>query len=65
MNDTVLAKQGIDLLVEHLGKVETERFIAMILREPFDYTKWQSDLFSDMSAEELFSAAEEHCKDIG
>jgi hypothetical protein len=33
--------------------VEAERFISFIIREPFDYTKWQQDLFDDMSVEEL------------
>ena len=60
MNDTVLAKRGIDVLVEHLGKVDTERFITMILREPFDYTEWQKDLFSGMGGEELYDAVMGH-----
>jgi len=60
MNDKLLAKKGIDVLVENLGKVETERFITLILREPFDYTEWQSDLFSGMSGDELYEATVEY-----
>ncbi len=36
MNDTLLKNTGMKLLVENLGKVEAERFIALIMKEPFD-----------------------------
>ena len=42
--DTLIRNEGMKLLIEHLGKVEAERFIALIIREPFDYTNWQQDL---------------------
>ena len=29
------------MLINNLGMVEAERFIMLIQREPFDYTKWQ------------------------
>ena len=32
-----------------LGDVEAERFIALIQREPFDYTKWRQELDEDLS----------------
>jgi hypothetical protein len=35
-------------LSKHLGLVEAERFIMLIQREPFDYTKWQENLFEDI-----------------
>lgn len=37
--DTLIINEGMKILTEHLGKVEAERFIALIIREPFDYTK--------------------------
>ena len=40
-------------LLDNLGLVEAERFIMLIQREPFDYTKWQENLFEDMSIEEI------------
>ena len=40
-----------------LGTVEAERFIALILRESFDYTKWRQPLFEDRDIEEISSAA--------
>lgn len=47
-------------LLNSLGKVDAERFISLIIREPFDYTKWQEDLFEDMGLEELGEKAMEH-----
>ena len=57
MTDTVLRNKGMKILVEYLGKVEAERFISLVLREPFDYTTWQEDLFQDLSVRELSSYA--------
>ena len=44
MTDTELKIKGFNALVHTLGEVEAERFISLILREPFDYTKWQKHL---------------------
>jgi hypothetical protein len=30
-----------------------ERFVALIQREPFDYTKWHQNMDDDISLEEL------------
>ncbi|MBQ3038367.1 MAG: hypothetical protein IJD30_04220 [Clostridia bacterium] len=43
--------------LEGLGKVDAERFISLIIKEPFDYTKWQHELFDGMSVRELSNAA--------
>jgi hypothetical protein len=39
--------------------VEAERFITLILREPFDYTSWQRQLWVDQSVDKLSKAAME------
>lgn len=57
MNDTLLGLSAVRCLIENFGIVETERFISLITKEPFDYTEWQKDLFCGMSVEELFGAA--------
>jgi hypothetical protein len=57
MNDTVLSKSAVKCLVDNFGIVQTERFISLIIKEPFDYTIWQKDLFNDMTTDELFTAA--------
>jgi hypothetical protein len=46
-------------LVDALGAVEAERFITLILREPFDYTGWQRQLWPHKSVEEISKAAME------
>jgi len=60
ITDTELKIKGIKILLKELGKVETERFIALLKREPFDYTKWQRDLWKDKSVEELSKEAMEY-----
>jgi hypothetical protein len=40
-----------------LGIVEAERFITLILREPFDYTQWQRQLWADRSVDALSKTA--------
>lgn len=56
-NDTLVRSEGMRILLEGLGKVDAERFISLIIKEPFDYTNWQKDLFSDMNVRELSNSA--------
>ncbi|MDR0517407.1 MAG: hypothetical protein LBH25_10235 [Fibromonadaceae bacterium] len=37
------------------AKQDSERFISLILSEPFDYTEWQKDLYGDMSLDEFYN----------
>ena len=55
--DTEVRIRGLRALVEALGTVEAERFITLILREPFDYTQWQRQLWTEKSVDELSQAA--------
>lgn len=55
--DTEFRIRGFRALVETLGPVDAERFITLILREPFDYTQWQSHLWSEKGIDELSQAA--------
>jgi hypothetical protein len=43
--ESVLKVDGINALIEKLGPVDAERFIASIIKEDFDYTVWQKNLF--------------------
>ena len=36
--------EGMKVLLDKLGKVDAERFVAIILREPFNYTVWRETL---------------------
>ena len=58
-SDTVVKSEGMRVLLEGLGKVDAERFISLIIREPFDYTKWQTNLFEDLNVRDLSAAAME------
>ncbi len=53
ITDTEIKSKGVQILATYLGDVEMERFIALIQREPFDYTKWHQNIDDDMSLEEL------------
>lgn len=57
MTDTELKIKGLHTLTAALGEVEAERFITLILREPFDYTKWQEHLWEDRSIEDISQSA--------
>jgi hypothetical protein len=48
ITDTELKIKGFKVLVNELGDVLAEKFISLLLKEPFDYTKWQQQLFNDM-----------------
>ena len=58
MTETVLMKTGMMALIKQLGNVEAERFISVLLREPFDYTEWRkSKLCVGMTVEEISKEA--------
>ena len=57
MTDTEIRVQGVAVLSESLGSVEAERFITLMLREPFDYTAWRQPLFEERTIEEISQAA--------
>ncbi|MDR1920830.1 MAG: hypothetical protein LBS31_03700 [Candidatus Adiutrix sp.] len=61
-SDTALKHEGMKILLERLGAVEAERFIALMRREPFDYTEWQRNLFGDMPLDEFLKKADEYSK---
>ena len=57
MTDTETRLKGIQILTDQLGDVEAERFLALIQRELFDYTKWRQGLEEDISIEEISKKA--------
>jgi hypothetical protein len=52
------------LLTEKFGMVDAERFIALIIKEPFDYTVWHRNQFQGMSVREISSAAKKFCDEM-
>ena len=57
ITDTEIKVKGIETLIEGLGKLNAERFITLLLREPFDYTRWQRKLWTDKSIEQISQMA--------
>ena len=62
LTDTTLKNEGMRVLAENLGWVEAERFIALMLREPFDYTEWQRNLYKDVPLKDFLNSAMEFRK---
>ena len=58
--NTVLRDRGMRVLAEQLGLVEAERFIALIRREPFDYTQWRQGLYEDMLLDTFLQNAQNY-----
>lgn len=59
--DSVVRAEGMNVLFEKLGEVDAERFVALILREPFDYTAWRENLNKEnVSLRELSRRAMKH-----
>ncbi|MCM1062208.1 MAG: hypothetical protein NC452_18240 [Eubacterium sp.] len=61
-NTAVIMEDAMNCLIGKLGIVETEVFISNIIREPFDYTKWQHEKFDDVSLDDFCNQAVEYCK---
>src|SRR5690606_441041 len=55
--DTEMKVQGVKALSNALGPVAAERFLTLILKEPFDYTEWQKDHFKNVSIRSLSQRA--------
>ena len=57
--DTIVRTEGMNALIKTLGLIDAERFVMLIQKETFDYTKWQKNLFEDMTIEEIYNNAAE------
>jgi hypothetical protein len=57
ITDTEIKLEGYKALAGSLGLVQAEKFITLVMREPFDYTKWRRHLFADQSVGSLSAAA--------
>lgn len=53
MTDEELKVHGVRALVEALGDVQAERFVSLLMRASFDYTKWQASLWPEVGVEDL------------
>ncbi|MER2603307.1 MAG: hypothetical protein ABTR27_13240 [Candidatus Competibacter phosphatis] len=53
MTDTKILQRGVQVLAQYLGDIEMERFIALIQREPFDYTHWRQQWVTEREEESI------------
>jgi len=58
--DTEIRSDGIRALMQVLGTVEAERFIALINRERFNYTEWRKSQWQNETVESLATRARAH-----
>ncbi|MGD0090135.1 MAG: hypothetical protein ABSE73_09460 [Planctomycetota bacterium] len=62
ITDAELRVKGLEALTEALGTVEAEKFVALVMRERFDYTEWRKNLWPLETVEEISRAAMRHRK---
>lgn len=63
--DTDIRNKGMETLITALGYVDAERFIMLMGKEPFDYTKWRgTNLDSSVSVRELSGLAKQYANNL-
>jgi hypothetical protein len=63
-NSVVLLDRGMRCLTNELGILDTERFVALLSRESFDYTEWRkNNLFVGMNLDEIIDAVDKYCNE--
>lgn len=59
--DTIVKQEGMEALISCLGYVDAERFIVLMTKEPFDYTKWrEKHLEEGLGVRQLSKKAQEY-----
>ncbi len=60
LTETEIKRKGFEALFDALGDLGVEKFISMLIRDPFDYTKWNHDLLDNKSIEQISKEAMEY-----
>ena len=55
--DSEIKQKGFNALKKELGEPDMERFISLIIKDPFDYTTWQKNLLNEEELNELSKEA--------
>jgi hypothetical protein len=55
--DAEIRLEGMKILFANMDTVEAEKFISIIQRDKFDYTKWRQNLYEGLSVRELSKKA--------
>ncbi len=51
--DTQIRSEGMMALIDRLGPAEATRFMTLVQREGFDYTKWRQGLFEGKGVDQI------------
>ena len=62
--ESEIRQAGLHALVQALGNVEAERFIASISRDRFDYTAWRRVGLPEIDLRTLSNAAEQFSRNL-
>ncbi len=62
--DAEIKSIGFNILFKYMDIIEAEKFISIINRERFDYTKWRQNLFEDMTIEEIIKEGKKFAVDF-
>lgn len=62
-SDVENATRCMNLLIEAVGHVDAERFIAYFNRKGRDYTEWRRQFYDGMTSEEIDSRTAAHMKE--
>lgn len=60
MSTVEILNREMECLLEKLGVIEAEQFISLVIREKFDYTKWQQEHFDKLSPEQIDADAKQY-----
>jgi len=55
--DSEIKVKGYNILRREFGDVDAEKFISLIIKDPFDYTLWRKELFKDKDFEQISKEA--------
>lgn len=55
--DSEIKMKGFNILKKELGEPDMERFISLIIKNPFDYTEWQKNFLNEKKVIELSKEA--------
>jgi len=62
--DAEIRQEGMKALIQVLGAVEAERFIATLSRDRFDYTEWRKTQLPEMDVDTLSKAAARYAENM-
>jgi len=60
--DTQIRSEGMLALIDRLGPAEATRFMTLVQREGFDYTRWRQDLFEGKTVDQIADMARQEKK---